>query len=62
MHRMPTSTDFTRRVLLALAEPTPPTARPTAPQVRHYRLARVRLQPRFEPSPDRFAHLRRSYD
>jgi hypothetical protein len=59
---MPTSTDLTRRVLVSLAEPTSPTARATAPRVRHYRLARVRLQSRSDPSAERFAHLRRSYD
>jgi hypothetical protein len=59
MRRMPASSDLTRRVLIPIAEPTPAAK---APRVRHYRLARVSLQPRFDPTPDRFAHLRRSYD
>jgi hypothetical protein len=60
MQRMPASSDLTRRVLIPVAEPTSASAKP--PRVRHYRLARVPLQPRSDPTLDRFAHLRRSYD
>ena len=56
---MSTSLDLTRRALLEVA------ARPAVskdPVVRRYRLARVSLYTRPEPTLDRFAHLRRSYD
>jgi hypothetical protein len=51
---------MTRRALLEVAG-TPTTASKD-PVVRRYRLARVSLFTRPEPSLDRFAHLRRSYD
>jgi hypothetical protein len=57
---MPASSDLTRRVLIPVAVPTPASAQ--APRVRHYRLARVPTHPRSDPTLDRFAHLRRSYD
>jgi hypothetical protein len=57
---MPASTDLTRRVLIPVAGPT--AAQAKTPHVRHFRLARVPSQPRSEPTLDRFAHLRRSYD
>jgi hypothetical protein len=60
MHRMPASSDLTRRVLVPIDAPTPASAR--SPRVRHYRLARAPLYPRPDPTLDRFAHLRRSYD
>jgi hypothetical protein len=60
MHPMSASSDLNRRVLIPVAEPTAASAK--APRVRHYRLARVPLQPRSDAKPDRFAHLRRSYD
>jgi hypothetical protein len=52
--------DLTRRVLIPIAGPPPSSAK--APRVRHYRLARVPLHTRPDPTADRFAHLRRSYD
>jgi hypothetical protein len=57
---MPVSSDLTRRVLIPIAGPPSPSA--TAPRVRHYRLARVPLHTRPDPTVDRFSHLRRSYD
>ena len=60
IRRMPASSDLNRRVLIPIAGPTPASA--TAPRVRHYRLARMPSQPRTDPTQDRFAHLRRSYD
>jgi hypothetical protein len=60
MPAMPASSDLNRRVLIPIAEPPPSSAK--APRVRHYRLARVPLHTRPEPTTDRFAHLRRSYD
>lgn len=48
------------RYLLATAAP-PRHREPTDPKVRRYRLARVQNSGRTG-SPDRFAHLRRSYD
>ena len=59
---MPASSDLTRRVLIPVAEPTPVSASAKAPRVRHYRLARIPLQLGSDQTPDRFAHLRRSYD
>jgi hypothetical protein len=59
MRSMSAPLDLTRRVLIEAA------ARSTAskdPVVRRYRLARASLYTRPEPSLDRFAHLRRSYD
>jgi hypothetical protein len=60
MHRMPASSDLTRRVLIPVAGP--PSAPADAPRVRHYRLARMPMHSRSDPTLDRFAHLRRSYD
>ena len=57
---MPVSPDLTRRVLIPIAGP--PSSPEKAPRVRHYRLARVPLYVRPDPTMDRFAHLRRSYD
>jgi hypothetical protein len=57
---MSASPDLTRRVLVPIAAPQPSPAK--APRVRHYRLARVPLHTRPDPTLDRFAHLRRSYD
>jgi hypothetical protein len=51
---------MTRRALLEVA--ASPTTASKDPVVRRYRLARVSLFTRPEPSLDRFAHLRRSYD
>lgn len=52
--------DLTRRVLVPVAGS--PAASSKAPRVRHFRMARVPLHMSPEPMPDRFAHLRRSYD
>lgn len=52
--------DLTRRALLEVADPQAAVSKD--PVVRRYRLARVSLYTRPEPSLDRFAHLRRSYD
>jgi hypothetical protein len=60
MRFMPASLDMTRRALLEVTA-SPATASKD-PVVRRYRLARVSLFTRPEPSLDRFAHLRRSYD
>ncbi len=51
--------DLTRRALIEVAASQ---SVPQDPVVRRYRLARVSLYTRPEPSLDRFAHLRRSYD
>ena len=57
---MPATRDLTRRALIEVAASK--TAVPKDPVVRRHRLARVSLFTRPEPSLDRFAHLRRSYD
>jgi hypothetical protein len=51
---------MTRRALLEVT--ASPATESKDPVVRRYRLARVSLFTRPEPSLDRFAHLRRSYD
>jgi hypothetical protein len=60
MPAMSASSDLNRRVLIPIAGP--PTSSAKAPRVRHYRLARVPLYTRPDPTTDRFAHLRRGYD
>jgi hypothetical protein len=60
MPAMPVSSDLNRRVLIPIAGP--PASSAKAPRVRHYRLARVPLHTRPDPTTDRFAHLRRGYD
>jgi hypothetical protein len=60
MPLMPVRPDLTRRVLIPIAGP--PSSSDKAPRARHYRLARVPLHTRPDPTMDRFAHLRRSYD
>ena len=57
---MSATPDPTRRALVEVA--TPQTAVAKDPVVRRYRLARVSLYARQQPAPQRFAHLRRSYD
>jgi hypothetical protein len=57
---MPVRPDPTRRVLIPIAGP--PSSPDKGPRVRHFRLARVPLHVRPDPTMDRFAHLRRSYD
>jgi hypothetical protein len=60
MRLMSATLDLTRRALIKVAD-THATASKD-PVVRRHRLARVSLYTRPEPSLDRFAHLRRSYD
>lgn len=60
MDRMSATLDLTRRALIEVAASQ--SAVPKDPVVRRYRLARVSLYTRPEPSLDRFAHLRRGYD
>ena len=60
MTGMPDASATTRRALVEVAAPQPTS--PKDPVVRRYRLARVPLYTRTVPLPDRFAHLRRSYD
>jgi hypothetical protein len=52
--------DLTRRALIEVAAAQSAAAKD--PVVRRYRPARVSPYTRPEPSLDRFAHLRRSYD
>jgi hypothetical protein len=56
---MPVPADITRRVLVPLAGPQ---ANAAAPRVRRYKMARMAPVSREDPTIDRFAHLRRSYD
>jgi hypothetical protein len=60
MTAMPASADITRRILVPLAGPQGSAA--TAPRVRRYKMARMAPVSRADPTIDRFAHLRRSYD
>ena len=60
MRCMSATLDLTRRALIEVAASQ--SAIPKDPVVRRYRLARVSLYTRPEPTLDRFAHLRRSYD
>jgi len=55
-----TSLDLNRRVLVPLHGSQPAVVH--APRVRRYRLARLPLPTRPDPTLDRFAHLRASYD
>lgn len=57
---MPDTPDLTRRALIKVGAPQSAIAKD--PVVCRYRLARVSLITRPQPAPDRFAHLRRSYD
>ena len=57
---MPDASAHTRRALVEVA--TSQAASSQDPIVRRYRLARVPLYTEPAPVPDRFAHLRRSYD
>ena len=52
--------DLTRRILMPIAGP--PSSSPKAQRVGRYRLTRVSMYTRPDPSLDRFGHLRRSYD
>ena len=51
--------DLTRRVLVPIVGP-PESMK--APRVGRYRLTRISMYTRPDPSLDRFGHLRRSYD
>jgi hypothetical protein len=57
---MPAQADVTRRILVPLAGSQDSAA--TAPRVRRYKMARMAPVSRADPTIDRFAHLRRSYD
>jgi hypothetical protein len=56
---MPLSADLTRRILVPVTgqQGTAP-----APRVRRYKMARMAPVSRADPTIERFAHLRRSYD
>jgi hypothetical protein len=56
---MPVSADLTRRILVPVAGQQSTAA---APRVRRYKMARMAPVSRADPTIDRFAHLRRSYD
>ncbi len=57
---MSATLDLTRRALIEVDVARSAVAKD--PVVRRYRLAQVSLYTRPEPTLDRFAHLRRSYD
>jgi hypothetical protein len=53
----------TRRLVLVPAAPSSTArGRPEVAPVRHYRLARLRLEGRDVARSERFSHLKRSYD
>jgi hypothetical protein len=56
---MPATADIARRILVPISSQN--TATP-APRVRRYKMARMASVSRADPTIDRFAHLRRSYD
>jgi hypothetical protein len=61
MEPMTTATANALSRILLVGETSRLGSRPEAPEIRRYRLARLRLNDR--PSgADRFAHLRRTYD
>ena len=57
---MSVSADITRRVLVPLTGQSFITA--AAPRVRRYKLARMAPVSRVDPTAQRFAYLRQSYD
>jgi hypothetical protein len=57
--RMPVSADLTRRILVPVTGQQRTAA---APRVRRYKMARMAPVSRADPTIERFAHLRRSYD
>jgi hypothetical protein len=61
MLSMLVSADITRRVLVPLTGQSF-VAAAAAPRVRRYKLARMAPVSRVDPTVERFAHLRRSYD
>jgi hypothetical protein len=60
MLSMPVPADVTRRILVPLAGQQYTAA--AAPRVRRYKMARMAPVSRADPTIDRFAHLRASYD
>jgi hypothetical protein len=56
---MPASADLTRRILVPITAQQHTAA---TPRVRRYKMARMAPVSRADPTIDRFAHLRRSYD
>ena len=56
---MSASADLTRRILVPVTGQQHTAA---TPRVRRYKMARMAPVSRADPSLDRFAHLRRSYD
>jgi hypothetical protein len=60
MRCMPASADLTRRILVPVTGQQRSAA--PAPRVRRYKMARMAPVSRADPTIDRFAHLRRSYD
>ncbi|HEY1539529.1 MAG TPA: hypothetical protein VGF63_09040 [Solirubrobacteraceae bacterium] len=59
MFDMPAPGDIARRVLVPVS---PQITAANAPRVRRYKMARMAPVTRADPTIDRFAHLRRSYD
>ena len=59
IHPMPVSADLTRRILVPVTGQQHTAA---TPRVRRYKMARMAPVSRADPTLDRFAHLRRSYD
>ncbi len=57
---MPATADIARRILVVPIS-SQNTATP-APRFRRYKMARMAPVSRADPTIDRFAHLRRSYD
>ena len=56
---MPQPADTHRRILVPIS---PQSTAAAAPRVRRYKMARMASVSRADPTIDRFAHLRRSYD
>jgi len=60
MLHMPAPADLTRRILVPVTAQQHHAA--PAPRVRRYKMARMAPVSRADPTIDRFAHLRASYD
>jgi hypothetical protein len=56
---MPQPADIGRRILVPVSSQN---SAAHAPRVRRYKMARMAVVSRADPTIDRFAHLRRSYD
>jgi hypothetical protein len=56
---MPQPADIARRILVPVSSQN---SAAHAPRVRRYKMARMAVVSRADPTIDRFAHLRRSYD